>query len=148
MTYRLIRIKQKKYYRKRWTQISPTPILAQNSAPARLPNFSLPPSQAEELRRAASPTQSCDHPPGNPQADQNSSDSLLSGCEEPAALQTIPPTRFSVPAGTFRHTMASSAAAPPDAISPQAMEGFVVGLIGMGDMGKMYAQKLSAAGWK
>ncbi|KAH7350102.1 prephenate dehydrogenase [Plectosphaerella cucumerina] len=44
--------------------------------------------------------------------------------------------------------MASSAAAPPDAISPQAMEGFVVGLIGMGDMGKMYAQKLSAAGWK
>jgi len=28
------------------------------------------------------------------------------------------------------------------------MEKFVVGLIGMGDMGKMYAQRLSAAGWR
>ncbi|KAL2760926.1 hypothetical protein ACRALDRAFT_2031908 [Sodiomyces alcalophilus JCM 7366] len=28
------------------------------------------------------------------------------------------------------------------------MEDFVVGLIGMGDMGKMYAQRISAAGWK
>ncbi|OIW33628.1 Prephenate dehydrogenase [Coniochaeta ligniaria NRRL 30616] len=28
------------------------------------------------------------------------------------------------------------------------MEGFVVGLIGMGDMGKMYARRLSAAGWR
>ena len=25
---------------------------------------------------------------------------------------------------------------------------FVVGLIGMGDMGKMYARRLSAAGWR
>ncbi|KAJ6439927.1 putative prephenate dehydrogenase [Purpureocillium lavendulum] len=30
---------------------------------------------------------------------------------------------------------------------PAAMENFVVGLIGMGDMGKMYAERLSAAGW-
>ena len=28
------------------------------------------------------------------------------------------------------------------------MENFVVGLIGMGDMGKMYAERLSAAGWR
>jgi prephenate dehydrogenase (NADP+) len=28
------------------------------------------------------------------------------------------------------------------------MEQFVVGLIGMGDMGKMYAERLSAAGWR
>lgn len=28
------------------------------------------------------------------------------------------------------------------------MEGFVVGLIGMGDMGKMYARRLSQAGWR
>lgn len=28
------------------------------------------------------------------------------------------------------------------------MEDFVVGLIGMGDMGKMYARRLSAAGWR
>ncbi|QPG93902.1 hypothetical protein C2857_003444 [Epichloe festucae Fl1] len=31
---------------------------------------------------------------------------------------------------------------------PIGMEGFVVGLIGMGDMGKMYADRLSAAGWR
>ncbi|KAM4062292.1 prephenate dehydrogenase [Hirsutella rhossiliensis] len=31
---------------------------------------------------------------------------------------------------------------------PSGMEGFVVGLIGMGDMGKMYADRLSAVGWK
>jgi len=43
--------------------------------------------------------------------------------------------------------MASSA--PPVAGGiPPGMEDFVVGLIGMGDMGKMYAQRLSAAGWK
>lgn len=28
------------------------------------------------------------------------------------------------------------------------MEGFVIGIIGMGDMGKMYARRLSAAGWR
>lgn len=28
------------------------------------------------------------------------------------------------------------------------MEGFTVGIIGMGDMGKMYARRLSAAGWR
>jgi prephenate dehydrogenase (NADP+) len=33
-------------------------------------------------------------------------------------------------------------AIPPD------MEGFVVGLIGMGDMGKMYARCISDAGWR
>lgn len=27
-------------------------------------------------------------------------------------------------------------------------EDFVVGLIGMGDMGKMYARRLSSAGWR
>lgn len=27
-------------------------------------------------------------------------------------------------------------------------ESFVVGLIGMGDMGKMYARRLSSAGWR
>lgn len=31
---------------------------------------------------------------------------------------------------------------------PEGMENFVVGLIGMGDMGKMYAEKLSDAGWR
>ncbi|OAA78861.1 prephenate dehydrogenase [Akanthomyces lecanii RCEF 1005] len=30
---------------------------------------------------------------------------------------------------------------------PAGMENFVVGLIGMGDMGRMYAEKLSEAGW-
>jgi len=29
-----------------------------------------------------------------------------------------------------------------------SMEGFVIGIIGMGDMGKMYAKRLSAAGWR
>lgn len=28
------------------------------------------------------------------------------------------------------------------------MEDFVVGIIGLGDMGKMYAKRLSAAGWR
>ncbi len=28
------------------------------------------------------------------------------------------------------------------------MDTFVVGIIGMGDMGKMYARRLSAAGWR
>ncbi|KAI0597580.1 prephenate dehydrogenase [Biscogniauxia sp. FL1348] len=31
---------------------------------------------------------------------------------------------------------------------PAGMENFVVGIIGMGDMGKMYARRLSDAGWK
>lgn len=31
---------------------------------------------------------------------------------------------------------------------PARMENFVVGLIGMGDMGRMYAEKLSEAGWR
>ncbi|KAH8178730.1 prephenate dehydrogenase domain-containing protein [Sarocladium implicatum] len=31
---------------------------------------------------------------------------------------------------------------------PAGMEGFTVGMIGMGDMGKMYTEKLSAAGWR
>lgn len=31
---------------------------------------------------------------------------------------------------------------------PKGMENFVVGLIGMGDMGRMYAEKLSEAGWR
>jgi prephenate dehydrogenase (NADP+) len=31
---------------------------------------------------------------------------------------------------------------------PAGMEGFIVGIIGMGDMGKMYAHKLSKAGWR
>ncbi|CCF34748.1 prephenate dehydrogenase [Colletotrichum higginsianum] len=44
----------------------------------------------------------------------------------------------------------SSAPIQPQAAGgiPAEMENFVVGLIGMGDMGKMYAQRLSAAGWK
>ncbi|KAK7213329.1 hypothetical protein V2G26_020507 [Clonostachys chloroleuca] len=40
-----------------------------------------------------------------------------------------------------------TAATKSDAI-PEGMEGFVVGLIGMGDMGKLYAERLSAAGWR
>jgi len=28
------------------------------------------------------------------------------------------------------------------------MENFVIGIIGMGDMGKMYARRLSDAGWR
>jgi prephenate dehydrogenase (NADP+) len=28
------------------------------------------------------------------------------------------------------------------------MENFVVGIIGMGDMGKMYARRISDAGWR
>jgi prephenate dehydrogenase (NADP+) len=28
------------------------------------------------------------------------------------------------------------------------MDGFVIGIIGMGDMGKMYARRLSDAGWR
>ncbi|KAJ3557742.1 hypothetical protein NPX13_g9866 [Xylaria arbuscula] len=31
---------------------------------------------------------------------------------------------------------------------PPEMENFIVGIIGMGDMGKMYARRLSDAGWK
>jgi prephenate dehydrogenase (NADP+) len=31
---------------------------------------------------------------------------------------------------------------------PPGMEDFVIGLIGMGDMGKMYTEKLAAAGWR
>jgi prephenate dehydrogenase (NADP+) len=38
--------------------------------------------------------------------------------------------------------------AAPKSLVPADMEGFVVGLIGMGDMGKMYARRLSAAGWR
>lgn len=38
--------------------------------------------------------------------------------------------------------------AAPKSCVPPFMEGFVVGLIGMGDMGKMYARRLSKAGWR
>ena len=31
---------------------------------------------------------------------------------------------------------------------PASMEHFTIGIIGMGLMGKMYARKLSAAGWR
>jgi prephenate dehydrogenase (NADP+) len=31
---------------------------------------------------------------------------------------------------------------------PANMDDFVVGIIGMGDMGKMYARRLSDAGWR
>ncbi|KAL7958558.1 hypothetical protein V8C34DRAFT_282614 [Trichoderma compactum] len=31
---------------------------------------------------------------------------------------------------------------------PAGMENFTVGLIGMGDMGRMYADRLSEAGWR
>jgi prephenate dehydrogenase (NADP+) len=30
----------------------------------------------------------------------------------------------------------------------ESIKGFVVGIIGMGDMGKMYARRLSDAGWR
>ncbi|KAI2637278.1 hypothetical protein GGS21DRAFT_510824 [Xylaria nigripes] len=30
---------------------------------------------------------------------------------------------------------------------PPEMKGFIVGIIGMGDMGRMYAQRLGDAGW-
>ncbi|GJN82452.1 prephenate dehydrogenase [Purpureocillium lilacinum] len=43
--------------------------------------------------------------------------------------------------------MASSASSTPPPAIPAGMENFVVGLIGMGDMGRMYAERLSAAGW-
>lgn len=33
-------------------------------------------------------------------------------------------------------------------MTPKGMEDFVVGLIGMGDMGRMYADRLAAAGWR
>jgi prephenate dehydrogenase (NADP+) len=36
--------------------------------------------------------------------------------------------------------------APIDLVG--TMDGFTIGVIGMGDMGKMYARRLSAAGWK
>ena len=39
-------------------------------------------------------------------------------------------------------------ATPTVADVPPGMEGFVVGIIGMGDMGKMYARRLSDAGWR
>ena len=45
---------------------------------------------------------------------------------------------------TMASTVASSAAPPA---FPGA-EDFAVGLIGMGDMGKMYARRLSSAGWR
>lgn len=31
---------------------------------------------------------------------------------------------------------------------PPEMENFIIGIIGMGDMGKMYARRLNDAGWK
>lgn len=39
-------------------------------------------------------------------------------------------------------------AAPSTSQVPPGMEDFVIGLIGMGDMGKMYARRLSNAGWR
>ena len=39
-------------------------------------------------------------------------------------------------------------ATPTTVEAPPGMENFVVGIIGMGDMGKMYARRLSDAGWR
>ncbi|KAE9374449.1 Prephenate dehydrogenase [Stipitochalara longipes BDJ] len=36
----------------------------------------------------------------------------------------------------------------PPTKKPGTMDGFVVGIIGMGDMGKMYARRLAEAGWR
>lgn len=49
--------------------------------------------------------------------------------------------------GTLRdiETMASKDLAGSPAGSPDS---FVIGIIGMGDMGKMYARRLSDAGWR
>lgn len=38
--------------------------------------------------------------------------------------------------------------AAPAAVAWKLDPDFVVGIIGMGDMGKMYAHRLSAAGWR
>ena len=35
-----------------------------------------------------------------------------------------------------------------DSITPAEMHGVSVGIIGMGDMGRMYAKRISAAGWR
>lgn len=39
-------------------------------------------------------------------------------------------------------------ATPSSQVVPPEMDGFVVGIIGMGDMGRMYAGRLSDAGWR
>ncbi|KAK7751293.1 prephenate dehydrogenase (NADP(+)) [Diatrype stigma] len=44
-------------------------------------------------------------------------------------------------------TASAPAPAPATTEVPSGMENFVVGIIGMGDMGKMYARRLSDAGW-
>ncbi len=43
---------------------------------------------------------------------------------------------------------AAAVATMSAAYPPPEMAAFTVGLIGMGDMGKMYAQRLSIAGWR
>ena len=48
----------------------------------------------------------------------------------------------------FCSHQAAVAMASSSSLVPAGMENFVVGLIGMGDMGKMYAERLSAAGWR
>jgi prephenate dehydrogenase (NADP+) len=40
------------------------------------------------------------------------------------------------------------AAPPSENFVPEGMENFIVGLIGMGDMGRLYADRLTAAGWR
>jgi prephenate dehydrogenase (NADP+) len=42
----------------------------------------------------------------------------------------------------------SAEMASSESAVPKGMDNFTVGLIGMGDMGRMYAEKLSAAGWR
>jgi phosphoglycerate dehydrogenase-like enzyme len=46
----------------------------------------------------------------------------------------------------------SSTVAPKNSLTVPAIEedidNFTIGLIGLGDMGKMYANRLSAAGWR
>ena len=37
---------------------------------------------------------------------------------------------------------------PTESAVPSSMKGFTVGLIGMGDMGRMYAIRLGEAGWR
>jgi phosphoglycerate dehydrogenase-like enzyme len=35
-----------------------------------------------------------------------------------------------------------------DNVTPTQQQGIAVGIIGMGDMGKMYARRIAAAGWR
>lgn len=75
--------------------------------------------------------------------DQLPNNLIIARTQEPPERTT---TRFRDRLSVRNMDAATDSSNAPEV--PGDMDSFIVGIIGMGDMGKMYARRLSAAGWR